>query len=391
MGGEVFSPNTIHSLGRNSYRRQLLHLNFNFFNSLHPSHPRHGRNRGAFELVFGLQTTLERYIGTPVSLKSRIYTLHASFSYILNVVVALLIAGEVRSASRHTPASLTSEAPFNTPRPGSPSPAMAASEHESTSQTASEHESASEPETPEIQTMKRKTRQTQLDRPLFTKQIPKNHSKIPANFETKIFPPRIFAKAYNFKTSASDLGGYLHFCDTTHLWTMFDEGTAYMKLYKEFRAVRAANYHQPNKGKTKLKDPELRAAFRNLHSGAMLALYDSTLSLAEIAKQTPRAEAPTQVMLVFLYRVIRDEAHKHIFIDDPTGERLVEEDMNRAWWLYKFKDYMDNKKRDTDRVENWISKQCTITEFFNDDCEGTSRASVTQVTEAPIADLDVRA
>lgn len=112
---------------------------------------------------------------------------------------------------------------------------------------------------------------------------------------------------------------------------MFDEGTAYIKLYKAFKAVRAVNYHQSTKDKTKLKNPELKVAFRILHSGAMLALYDLTLSLAEIAEQVPRAEALTQVILVFLYRVIRDEAHKHIFIDDPTGERLVEENINRAW------------------------------------------------------------
>jgi hypothetical protein len=66
-----------------------------------------------------------------------------------------------------------------------------------------------------------------------------------------------------------------------------------MKLYKEFRAVRAVNYYQPNKSKTKFKDPELRATFRNLYSDVILALYDLTLSLAEIAKQISRVKAPT--------------------------------------------------------------------------------------------------
>lgn len=74
---------------------------------------------------------------------------------------------------------------------------------------------------------------------------------------------------------------------------MFDEDTAYIKLYKIFKAVRAANYHQSTKGKTKLKNPELKTAFRILHSDVMLALYDLTLSLAKIAEQVPRAETST--------------------------------------------------------------------------------------------------
>jgi hypothetical protein len=53
MGGEVFFPNIIYSLGRNSYRCQFFYLNFNFFNSFYPFYPRHGRNRGAFKLIFG--------------------------------------------------------------------------------------------------------------------------------------------------------------------------------------------------------------------------------------------------------------------------------------------------------------------------------------------------
>jgi hypothetical protein len=73
---------------------------------------------------------------------------------------------------------------------------------------------------------------------------------------------------------------------------MFDEGTAYIKLYKKFKAVRAANYHQPNKGKTKFKNPELRIAFRNFHNNAILIFYDLTLSLVKIAKQISRVETP---------------------------------------------------------------------------------------------------
>jgi hypothetical protein len=90
IGDKMFFPNIIYSLGRNSYRRQFLYLNFNFFNSLLLFHFRHNRNRGASKLVSSLQTIFKRYINILINLKSRIYTLHTSFSYILNVIMILL-------------------------------------------------------------------------------------------------------------------------------------------------------------------------------------------------------------------------------------------------------------------------------------------------------------
>jgi hypothetical protein len=96
----------------------------------------------------------------------------------------------------------------------------------------------------------------------------------------------------------------------------------------------------------------MASVFKHIYTAHFAPLYDSDQSYEKIAKTVNNAETKILITLVFLMRVMRHPAHAHQFSDDPTGSKVIEEDLHRAFQFLKFQQYQDSKGQREKRMVN---------------------------------------